>query len=199
MNTDRMNFNCELVLVVTNFIYIHSFHFIHVCNICGHETDRTNRGYCHFQWVVFSWNVEAYEYIIPLSPSFVWFVYFKSDYEYDVWHYNISLYLTSEGEVSDADLYFHIFLNGISLPWWWPLVFSRVCLSNICSDAHLHQSPVREWLKSPKTDCSNPHQDLGPIGITVLVVSCPIYDAAERRVMYVCMHIMFRVHQPTVE
>ena len=32
----------------------------------------------------------------------------------------------------------------------------------------------KDWLKSQKTDCSNPHKDLGPIEIIVLVVSCPI-------------------------
>ena len=32
-----------------------------------------------------------------------------------------------------------------------------------CSDAHGCQSPVTDLLKSQKTDCSNPHQDLGPI------------------------------------
>ena len=31
------------------------------------------------------------------------------------------------------------------------------------SDAHFYWSPVIDWLKSPKTDCSNSHQDLGPI------------------------------------
>ena len=40
------------------------------------------------------------------------------------------------------------------------------------SDAHFHQCPVIDWLKSQKTDCSNPCQDLGLIEITVLVVSC---------------------------
>ena len=43
------------------------------------------------------------------------------------------------------------------------------------SDALFRRSPVTERLKSQKTDCSNPHQDLGPIKITVLVVHVPLY------------------------
>ena len=33
------------------------------------------------------------------------------------------------------------------------------------SDAHFRQSPVTDQLKSPKTNCPNPPQDLGPIKI----------------------------------
>ena len=42
------------------------------------------------------------------------------------------------------------------------------------SDAYFHQSRVKDQFKSQKTNCFNPHQDLCPIEITVLVVSCPI-------------------------
>ena len=42
------------------------------------------------------------------------------------------------------------------------------------SDALFRRSPVTERLKSQKTDCSNPHQDLGLTEITVPMVSCPI-------------------------
>ena len=35
------------------------------------------------------------------------------------------------------------------------------------SDAHFHRSQVLDWLKSPKTDCSNPHQDFGLIEVQI--------------------------------
>ena len=42
------------------------------------------------------------------------------------------------------------------------------------SDAHFHQSPVIDQLKSQKTNCSIPHQDLGLIEMKGLVVSWPV-------------------------
>ena len=44
---------------------------------------------------------------------------------------------------------------------------------SLCSDAHFHQSPVVDQLEFKQTSCSNPHQDLGQIEITVPVISCP--------------------------
>ena len=60
---------------------------------------------------------------------------------------------------------------------WQCLYLPRVtnCSVTNCSDPHFCLSLGINWLKSRKTDCSNPHQDCGPIEVTVLVVLCPFF------------------------
>ena len=43
------------------------------------------------------------------------------------------------------------------------------------SDAHFRGSPIIDWLKSPKTDCSNPLQDLGLIKIGLWWSRVPLF------------------------
>ena len=76
----------------------------------------------------------------------------------------------------------------------------------IISDAHFRRSPVIDRLKSQKTDCSNPRQDLGPIKIhfwwsyVPLFLQChgqacnylptkfkPRFSAKDRRVVDLCI------------
>ena len=45
------------------------------------------------------------------------------------------------------------------------------CKWHLYSDAYFHHSPVAGLLKSQKTDCSNPHQDLGLIEIQFMLTS----------------------------
>ena len=57
-----------------------------------------------------------------------------------------------------------------------------ITVKSLCSDAHGCQSPVTDQLKSQKTDCSNPHQDLGPIKMLFWSPRVPFffYDAADK-------------------
>ena len=59
------------------------------------------------------------------------------------------------------------------------------------SDAHFHQSPVIGWLKSQKTDCSNPHQDLGLIEIKFWWFHVPLFSWCWGQAFY-CLPTEFK-------
>ena len=48
--------------------------------------------------------------------------------------------------------------------------------SHASSNAHFRQSPVIDQLKSPKTDCSNSHQDPSPIKIQFWWSRVPLFS-----------------------
>ena len=70
--------------------------------------------------------------------------------------------------------------SGNSFPWC-------IWLSNnfkTCSDAHFPRSLVTDQLKSPKIECSNPPQDLGPSKIQFWWSHVPLFLWCCRQACY---------------
>ena len=67
---------------------------------------------------------------------------------------------------------------------------SSICSWGGISDAHFHQSPVTGQLKVKETNCTNLHQNLGPIKVQFWW-SVPLFLWFHRQACY-CFHTIFK-------